>query len=255
MTPLPPSFLRTPLAHRAFHDKAQGRPENSAAAIRAAIAAGYGIELDVQPSSDGRAMVFHDYDLGRLTGQHGAIAQHSAADLAQIPLLGGAEGIPTLREVLALVAGRVPLLIELKDQDGAMGPNVGTLERAVAEDLRNYAGDAALMSFNPHAVAALSAAAPDRACGLTTCLFNVEHWPLLPEHTRDRLRAIPDFEAVGASFISHNWHELAAPRVAELKAEGANVLCWTIRSPEEEALARRVAQNITFEGYAAALPG
>ncbi len=255
MTRLPAAFLRAPLAHRAYHDIAAGRPENSRAAVRAAIRARYGIELDVQPSADGLAMVFHDEDLRRLTGKDGAIRAHRAEDLHAIRLLGGDEGIPTLSEILALVAGRVPLLIEIKDQDGRLGPNVGPLERAVAADLAGYRGDAALMSFNPHSVTALAGLAPDRPRGLTTGGFDLRAWPLLPGATRRRLRAITDYDATGAVFISHQANDLGRPRVAALKAQGAAVLCWTIRTPQAEAKARKLADNITFEGYAAHIPG
>ena len=89
MTKLHADFRRIPLAHRALHDVGDGRPENSRAAIRAAMAAGYGIEIDLQLSRDGRAMVFHDYDLTRLTGVKGVIQQRDATDLSQIALLGG----------------------------------------------------------------------------------------------------------------------------------------------------------------------
>ena len=112
MPELPAAFLDRPIAHRALHDIAQGRPENSVEAIRAAIDAGYGIEIDLQPSSDGEAMVFHDYDLARLTVQDGPVCGHDAAALGALPLRHGQSGIPTLAEVLALVDGRVPLLIE-----------------------------------------------------------------------------------------------------------------------------------------------
>ncbi|MGB8623575.1 MAG: glycerophosphodiester phosphodiesterase family protein [Paracoccaceae bacterium] len=254
MSHLPRAFLRAPIAHRAYHDIDAGRPENSRASIEAAIEAGYGIEIDIQPSADGRAMVFHDETLERLTGHHGNIRYYSAEALGRIGLLGGDEGIPTLAEVLELVAGRVPLLIEIKDQDGALGPNVGPLEDAVAAELESYAGDVALMSFNPHSVAALAAAAPERPRGLTTCAFDSANWPELTADARARLRGIEDFTRTGARFISHDWHDLINPRVTELKAAGAGVLCWTVRSPEEEAEARRVAQNVTFEGYAAVLP-
>lgn len=251
MTPLPRAFLDRPIAHRALHDRAQGRIENSPAAIRAAIAAGYGIEIDVQRSADGEAMVFHDYDLQRLTGAKGAIQQTSAEALRDLTLTGGSDRIPTLSEVLALVDGAVPLLIELKDQDGAMGTRVGPLERAVAKALQRYEGPVALMSFNPHTVAALAELAPHLPRGLTTCGYRPEDWPTLPAATRDTLRAIPDADRTGAAFISHQHRDLASPRVAELRAQGLAVLCWTIRSPEEEAAARRGAQNITFEGYTA----
>ena len=252
--PLPDAFLGAPLAHRALHDVAAGRPENSREAIEAACAAGYGIEIDLQLSRDGQAMVFHDYDLKRLTGQPGPIRQRDAAELQAITLSGGATGIPTFAEVLDLVAGRVPLLIEIKDQDGAMGPNVGPLEQAVAAALAGYDGPAAVMSFNPHSVAALAIAAPDVPRGLTTCAYSAEDWPLLPAATRDRLAPIPDFARVEAGFISHHATDLDRPRVRAIRAQGFPVLCWTIRSPEAEAEARRFADNVTFEHYRATLP-
>ncbi|MBL3607388.1 glycerophosphodiester phosphodiesterase family protein [Rhodovulum sulfidophilum] len=254
MSPLPPAFLTAPLAHRALHDRTAGRPENSVEAVRAAIAGGYGIEIDIQPSADGVPMVFHDYDLARLTGETGPVAGRSAAELGAIPLSGGTEGIPTLDRVLDEVAGRVPLLIEIKDQDGAMGAAVGPLERAVAAGLGGYDGPVALMSFNPHSVAVLAEAAPERPRGLTTCAYEARDWPTLQAPMRDMLREIPDYDRVGASFISHLWRDLARPRVAELKARGAAILCWTVRSPDEERIARSVAANVTFEGYVPAHP-
>lgn len=255
MSRLPDAFRRLPVAHRALHDVSAGRPENSRAAQRAAMAAGYGIEADLQLSRDGRAMVFHDYDLGRLTAETGAIRRRGAQELAKIPLAGGdGEGIPTLAEVLTLVAGQVPLLIELKDQNGQMGATDGRLERAVAQDLAGYAGPVAVMSFNPHMVALLAALAPKTPRGLVSGPFRPDDWPLLRAETRDRLRAIPDYERTGAVFVSQQAGDLDRPRVAELKAGGAVILCWTIRSPEAEAGARLVADNITFEGYLPALP-
>jgi glycerophosphoryl diester phosphodiesterase len=248
---LPAIFLDRPIAHRALHDVTAGRPENSRAAIKAAIAGGYGIEIDLQLSADGQAMVFHDYGLQRLTGAEGPVRQRTAADLAAIPLTGGDETIPGFAEVLSLVAGRVPLLIEIKDQDGAMGPDVGPLEQAAAALLKGYAGPAAVMSFNPHSVAAFAAQGTGLPVGLTTSGYDEEDWKLLPAERCQALAQIADFDRVGACFISHDHRDLTNPRVAELKSQGVPVLCWTIRSPEEEALARKVADNVTFEGYAA----
>lgn len=252
--PLPPEFLHRPIAHRALHDVEDQRPENSRAAIRAAIEAGYGIEIDLQRSRDGRAMVFHDYDLKRLTGQPGPIQQITALQAQTLPLLNAqGEGIPTLDEVFDLVAGRVPLLIELKDQDGIMGPNVGALEADVVRALKGYDGPVALMSFNPHTVADLARIAPEIPRGIVTGAYDPKS-ELLPAEVCDHLRAIPDFDRVEASFISHAAADLGRPRVAELKAQGVPILCWTIRSPEQEAEARKVADNVTFEGYRAAHP-
>lgn len=244
---LPASFLAGHIAHRGLHGP--GRPENSMAAFRAALDRGIAIELDVQPSADGVPMAFHDNYLRRLTGLNGEIGGLDADTLAATALLGGEGGVPRLAEVLALVAGRVPLLIEVKDRDGAMGPDVGPLERAVAAELAGYEGDVAVMSFNPHAVAALQQAAPDLPRGLVTSAFRREHWPDLPAETRARLARIPDLDRLGASFISHEVAALDMPRVAEIKAGGLPILCWTVRSAAEEVAARRIADAVTFEGY------
>jgi glycerophosphoryl diester phosphodiesterase len=251
--PLPEPFLNLPIAHRALHDRAAGRTENSRDAVRAAVAAGYGIEIDVQMSSDGQAMVFHDDTLDRLTAEAGPVRARTAAALGAMRLTDAADGIPTLHEVLALVAGRVPLLIEVKDQTGDLSDGVGPLEGAVAAALAGYGGPVAVMSFNPHSVAALADQAPQVARGLTTMTFDAEEWHLSPARAA-ALSAIPDFDRVGASFVSHHWKHLADPRVADLRAGGAGILCWTIRSAADEAMAREVAHNVTFEGYPAALP-
>tara|TARA_R110002051_G_scaffold7035_14_gene33124 strand:- start:7872 stop:8624 length:753 start_codon:yes stop_codon:yes gene_type:complete len=245
------AFFTRPIAHRALHDIAAGRAENGLKAVSAAIAAGYGIEIDVQISADGVPMVFHDYDLGRLTGETGPTAQRTAQALGAIPLLHDGDGIPTLAEVLALVAGRVPLLIELKDQDGQLGPNIGPLGAAVAAILQDYTGLVAVMSFNPHAVAELQTLLPDVPRGITTGAYRPENWPTIPKQVLDHLRTIPDYPRVGACFISHRDSDLTSPRVADLKAQGAHIFCWTVTSAQAETEARKVADNITFEGYLA----
>tara|TARA_R110002110_G_scaffold171307_6_gene373638 strand:+ start:1670 stop:2431 length:762 start_codon:yes stop_codon:yes gene_type:complete len=247
------AFHTVPLAHRGLHDVNDGRPENSRAAVRAAIAAGYGIEIDVQLTADGAAMVFHDYALDRVTANTGAVRLLSAADLAKIGLKGNDEGIPPLDEVLDLVAGQVPMLIELKDQDGGMGADVGPLEKAVAAALQGYNGDVAVMSFNPHSVGRMAELSPDVPRGIVTSAYRYEDWPL-PRGICDALRNVPDFDRTGASFISHEVGDLARPRVAEIKAQGAMICCWTVRDAAKEAQARKVAHNITFEGYEPAIP-
>lgn len=248
---LPPAFLDRPIAHRALHDLGQGRAENSREAVLAAVSAGYGIEIDLQLTSDGAALVFHDYDTARLTGTPGPVRGRTAADMDALGLIGGASGPPTLGEVLALVAGRVPVLIEIKDQDGAMGPNVGLLEAATAEALSGYEGPVAVMSFNPHSVAEMARLAPDVPRGITTCAYEAEDWPTLPAARRAELATIPDLDRTGACFVSHSARHLVDARVAEIKGQGFPILCWTIRSPAEEAQARKIADNITFEGYLA----
>lgn len=250
---LPAVFLTVPLAHRAYHNRAEARPENSPAAVRAAVAAGYGIEIDLQLSQDGVAMVFHDEAMERLTTATGFVKDYTAAQLGRIKLRDSDETIPTLAEILALIAGKVPLLIEIKDQTDAMSETDGRLEAATAAALADYHGPVAVMSFNPHSIAHMARLAPQIPRGLTTSAYDPADWaPLAPE-TCDLLRGIPDYDRTGSSFISHEAADLTRPRVADLKAQGAAILCWTIRSPDAEALARKVAQNITFESYPAAL--
>ena len=244
---LPPSFLARPVAHRALHGP--GRAENSPEAIRAGAGAGYPLEVDVQLSGDGRAMVFHDYHLGRLTEEAGPLRQRTAEDLGKIPLRGGGGTIPTLAEALALVAGRVPVVVEIKDQDGALGPDVGALEADVARVLSYYDGPVAVMSFNPNSVSAIGALMPGVPRGLVTDPFAAADWPGVPAARRDGLRRMEDLARTGAVFISHNAKDLASAQVAAAKEAGLSVLCWTIRSAAEEAAARVWADNVTFEGY------
>ena len=242
MSGLDAGFLNSPIAHRGLHGT--GIPENSLAAFDAAVARGFGIELDVQASRDGVPMVFHDYRLERLTGETGLVQDRSAAELSAMPLLGGDDRVPTLEAVLEQVGGAVPLLIEIKDQDGALGRVTGGLSAAVDAVLAGYEGPVAVMSFNPHHLVGL-----DCTRGLVTCDFSTRDWTGVPSDRLAGLAAILEADAVGASFISHDRRDLERQRVADLRAQGLSVLCWTVRSAKEEAKAREVAQNITFEGY------
>jgi glycerophosphoryl diester phosphodiesterase len=246
---LPSEFLSAPIAHRALHDAENGIPENSRSAVRRAVSAGYGIEIDVQLSSDGQAVVFHDDTLDRMTRSAGPVAKRTARELSDLVLKGSEDRIPMLSDILDLVGGAVPLLIEIKDQSGAIGEGEDNLERAVAEALRGYEGPVAVMSFNPHVVGAMRKHAPDVPRGIVTSAFIPSRWPQLSAEVCTRLRSIADFGRVSAGFVSHDWTDLGSPRIAELKANGTPILCWTVTTPQIEAEARRVADNITFEGY------
>ena len=244
---LPPEFLDRPIAHRGLHDA--GIPENSLAAAEAAIAAGYGIELDIQHAADGTPVVFHDYDLTRLAGDEGYLADLSTEELGEFTLAGSDEKIPLLSDYLRAIDGRAPLLIEIKDQDGRLGDQIGDLHSRVAQALAAYTGPVAVMSFNPHVVAAFHEEAPAIACGLVSCEYDEDDWPMLDDQTRADLAALTMFDRSGASFVSHHHKDLANPAVQALRARGVPILCWTIRSPEDEAKARTACDNVTFEGY------
>lgn len=243
---LHPSLLLPPIAHRGLHG--EGRTENSRKAFDAAIEHGYAIELDVQMSLDGEAMVFHDYELSRLTADKGPTRQRSAAALGALELEDGST-IPTLEAVLKQVSGQVGVLVEIKDQDGAMGDDIGPLEVRVAEVVNAYRGPVAVMSLNPHAIYHMQRLAPDVPRGLTTCRFSAQDWPLIPRKRAEELAQIPDYDACGASFISHHFKSLDLPSVNRIRQTGDPVLSWTIKTEDDEHDARRLADNITFEGY------
>jgi glycerophosphoryl diester phosphodiesterase len=207
-------------AHRGLHGA--GLPENSPAAFAAAIAGGYGIECDIQRSSDGQAMVFHDWELDRLTAETGALIERSAAQLGQIRLTGGADTIPTLRQLLDLVAGRAPLLIEIKAQ-----PNIriAPICLAVRRLLEGYLGPVAVMSFDPRVPRWFARYSPHVIHGL---VMSEESKHTLFARTRRHLalwRARPDF-------LAYDVRDLPSRFAAAQRRRGFPVLTWTVRSPE-----------------------
>ena len=238
-----PDAFRRPLAHRGLHAADAGLPENSLAAVRAAVAAGYGVEIDVQPSAEGEAMVFHDDALDRMTGAPGPVTARRAADLARLALLGTTETIPTLEGVLAAVAGRAPLLIELKPQ-----ADPGPLAARTAALLAGYAGPAAVMSFDPRMLIPLREALPGAPRGLVS-MADWSGTPELDAEAGAALARLEAMEAVGASFASYRWSDLPTPETAALRARGVPVLCWTVRAPAEAAAVAPHADAITFEGF------
>lgn len=209
-------------AHRGLH--LAGVPENSLAAFRAAMARGMGMECDVQLSRDARAMVFHDFELDRLTGESGPVAGRSADELAGIKLSGSEEPVPTLRQMLDLVAGKAPLLIEIKSGRGSFARSE-RLCRAVAEDLTGYTGPHAIMSFDPRVVRWFADHAPNCTRGL---VMTEEHDRGLTGSLRRHLflwRARPQF-------MAYDVRDLPSAFAASQRARGLPVLTWTVRSPQ-----------------------
>jgi glycerophosphoryl diester phosphodiesterase len=223
-------------AHRGLHGN--GVIENSPAAFTAAIERGVGIECDVQRSSDGQAMVFHDWELGRLTGDSGAVAARTSAALAAIPLSGSADTIPTLRHVLDLVAGRVPLLIEVKSR---REHHVAGLCLAVRRVLEGYRGAHAVMSFDPRVGRWFARHSPQTVRGL---VVTEEDARTLSGNIRRHLAlwlSRPDF-------LAYDVRDLPSNFAAAQRARGMPVTTWTVRTPELRAKAAQHADAPIAEG-------
>jgi glycerophosphoryl diester phosphodiesterase len=233
------AFLRThDIAHRGLWGA--GVPENSLAAASAAIRAGHGIECDVRLSRDGTVIVFHDADTQRMTGQPGRIAQLATHEIVARRFAGGDERIPTLAQVLALIAARVPLLIELKTDTLAQA---APLCLAVRRVLEGYRGPVAVMGFNPQVAHWFAAHAPRIVRGLVM----TEHRDTRVQALRDALvrrlavaRARPDFLAYDVRFLPS-----ALPTA--LRERGLPVLSWTVRTPQDRDIVARSADRPIFE--------
>lgn len=199
--------------------------------------AGHGIELDVQASRDGEAMVFHDYQLERLTGESGDVAARNAAQLGAVRLSGTGETIPTLREVLQLVGGRVPVLIEVKAPDR----NVARLCLAVFRAFEGYRGPVGVMSFNPEVPRWFAAHAPRVLRGLVVTENG-------KRGLRGRLERAFAFWRSGAQFLAYDICDLPS-RFARKRS--VPVFTWTVRSEADRARAALHADQIIYEVPAA----
>jgi len=249
MTRLPKEFWAQPFAHRGLHDSEM--PENSLSAIIAAAEAGYAIELDVQPSADGEAMVFHDYTFDRVAEATGRIDALKTEDVLAVTLKGIGETIPTLAKVLECVAGRVPMLIELKDQSEAFTRTAGSLERRVCDVVRaaGQIDSCAIMSFNPFSADHVRQHLPEIARGVVS--YDYEHPDdahVDPSYRAD-LAALKWFDETGADFVSYGATSLPSKQTEELRLAGVPIFCWTIRSAAEAKTALQYSDQITFEGY------
>jgi glycerophosphoryl diester phosphodiesterase len=233
-------LISRPVAHRGLHDAASGVIENTPSAFAAAIAAGYAIECDLQLSGDGEAMVHHDDGLGRLTDGTARLDAMTAIELKAVPFTGTADRMLRIGELLDLVAGQVPLLIEVKSRfDGDE-----RLAARAAAVLSTYAGPAALMSFDPAPIALLRRIAPGVVRGLVA------------ERAHGRAgigRAASYIRHVCAArpqFIAYSIRDLPAPvPLAARTLLGVPLLTWTVRSEQDCQRAARWADQIIFEGF------
>jgi glycerophosphoryl diester phosphodiesterase len=236
-----------PVAHRGLHDAARGIIENMPAAARAAVAGNFAIECDIQLSADGEAMVHHDDMLGRLTDGNGRLRDKPAAELKSVPFKATGERMMTLADLCDLVAGRVPLVIEVKSLfDGDR-----KLVKRMAEVLSSYQGPAVGMSFDPDQVMALRELLPSHPRGIVAERhYTAEDWPDASPaqrhemtHLRHVLRTRPDF-------VAYYVNEL--PSLAPWLARNilrCPLLTWTVRTPAQRARAAQHADQMIFEGF------
>jgi len=237
---LPDWLTRMTYAHRGLHSP--GVPENSLAAAQAAIESGFGIECDVQRSRDDHPMVFHDWELERLTNQTGQTEEYAADELESFSLLGTTETPLRLDRFLEAIGGRVPLLVEIKSQPGY---DVERTTLHVARSLESYSGPAAVMSFDPRVPQWLAKNFTEICRGLvgTDSLMNgFEHVWRDPDSLD---LAQPDFLAIDR-------RDLGRPEASEWRAAGKPLLSWTIRTKEDSQAASVLADALIAEGEALA---
>ena len=243
-----PNWLTArPVAHRGLHDAARGIVENMPAAAQAAIVGNFAIECDVQLSADGEAMVHHDDALGRLTEGSGRLREKTAAELKAVRFKATDEHMMTLADLCALIAGRVPLIIEVKSHfDGDR-----KLVKRMAEVLSSYDGPAVGMSFDPDQVMALRELLPSRPRGIVAERHYTEkNWPKASPQQRRDMTHLRHFVRTRPDFVAYNINDLpaAAPWLAR-NIFGCPLLTWTVRTTEQRTRAARYADQMIFEWF------
>ncbi|MGN1200837.1 MAG: glycerophosphodiester phosphodiesterase family protein [Candidatus Caccovivens sp.] len=231
-------IVETPIAHRGYHTKSI--PENSLGAFAKAVEKGYAIELDVHLLSDGTVAVFHDESLARMTGNDGYLKYLRKDDLKALSLKGTKEKIPTLQEVLELVDGRVPILIEIKNQY-----KVGKLEQAVIDILKNYQGEYAVQSFNPFSLAYFKQHAPNILRGQLAGYLKKEKLAWIKKFLLKRMKF--NKKVSEPHFISYEASTL--PNRFVKKYKNLPLLAWAIQSKEEYLKVVKYCDNIIFEKF------
>ena len=222
-------FMEVLYAHRGLHDNQTDAPENSMKAFEKALEAGFGIELDVQLSKDGIPVVFHDFTLNRICGVEGKVCDYTYEELQAFTLCESSERIPKFEDVLKLVDGKVPLIVELKIEAG----NTGVCPAADAL-LRDYKGIYCIESFNPLGVLWYRKNNKKVLRGQLSHAFtkdedkkyhNPLYWAL--EHLWFNFLTKPDFIA-----YDHNAYRNRSRCICRY-VYGGLAVAWTIRSQEE----------------------
>lgn len=231
-------LVARPIAHRGLHGGTVA--ENSPAAFAAAMAGSYAIECDLQITADGEAVVFHDDRLERLTPAKGWVKEKTAAQMAAL-------GVPSLAELLSQVAGKVPLVIELKSH---WNGDVALARRAL-EMFQIYDGPHCLMSYDPDMIAAVHELSPQTVRGIVADRVVEDYYRALPFARRLEMRELSHLPLTQPHFISYYFRDLPFTPVTAFRRDGNPVISWTIRSEEQASMARRYCDQITFEGYRA----
>jgi glycerophosphoryl diester phosphodiesterase len=243
-----PAWLTArPVAHRGLHDISRGIVENMPGAVQAAIAGNFAIEVDIQLTADGEAMVHHDDALGRLNEGSGALLQKTAAELKAVKFKDTSEHMMSLADLCTLVAGRVPLVIEVKshfDSDRK-------LVRRMAEVLSSYSGPVVGMSFDPDHVLALRQIAPNLPRGIVAQRdYDDDYWNKLTKEQRDSMLYLRHGFRTEPHFVAYWVDQLPAPApwIAR-NIFGCPLLTWTVRTPGQRERAAQYADQMIFEGF------
>lgn len=234
-------YKNVKFAHRGLHDGE--RAENSMSAFRAAVDAGFGIELDVRLSADGELVVFHDDTLTRVAKIEGRVDAFTAEELAKMSLSGTGEGVPRFSDVLSMVDGRVPLLVEIKEDAGK-----NAVSNAVAEIMKEYKGPYIIESFNPLSLGNIKKKLPKATRGFLSQRFLAE-----PEYRKPlyfALQCLLTNRLSSPAFIAYNHEHANAFALKVIRLFGTVTYAWTVRSPEEEKQAYRYGfDSVIFENY------
>jgi glycerophosphoryl diester phosphodiesterase len=236
------TFLKTHLfAHRGLHSKDLSIPENSMAAFKAAMAQGFAIELDVNVTKDGVALSFHDNHLKRLCNDARMLSDVTYEDIKHLKLLKTNESIPTFKEVLTLVSGKVPLLIELKPHG-----DIPLLCQSVMHDLEDYNGQYALFSFHPKAVHWLKKHHPDVIRGQISEYFKDQKMSKVSKYL---MRSMFFNRFTRPDFISYGIKDLPNPYLDRLKKKGMTIISYAAKTQEELDFVRSHYDNVVFEYF------
>lgn len=242
------AFLR-PIAHRGLHDAKRGIVENTEPAFLAAIEAGYGIECDVRPIKGSFPVVFHDLKLNRLVQGRGPLAAISEYELKSLRHRVGGSPIMTLADLLDLVAGRVPLLIEIKSE---WDPPDRDFLTKIAALVSQYQAPIALMSFDPSVMATIRSLAPEIPRGIVSGSFIGAGWwsRQINRKRASALRNLLESGPVAPHFYAYQVDALPTPVTEYVRQVcGLPLFTWTVRTAKQQRIAETSADAMIFEGF------